>query len=227
MYRKIIQVEKSIDALDSINAAEVAEEVWRNSWGRWLLSPLYKQAEESREEIEHKDRARQERRVEKDLKERRLESLRSDLRREESSLDAFKKESRAADLRDDQAIRAIETRIGDRAARERMAREMAESERRARIWRQQREQQEKQAQEAREPSGGPSSSGSGAKGGERADSTSSASMKAGGRKSNVVQHFHSALRFGHICCNVRAARLGHVPDAKARYDRCTNAERQI
>ncbi|KAK0302490.1 hypothetical protein LTR82_017855 [Friedmanniomyces endolithicus] len=148
LHRNIRQVEKSIEALNSIKAADLAEQAWNNSWGRWLLSPLYKQAEESREEIERKDRARQERRVEKDLKERRLESLRSDLRREESLLDALKKESKAADLRDDQAIRAIETRISDRAARERVARAMAEWERRERMQRQHREQQERQAQEA-------------------------------------------------------------------------------
>lgn len=65
-------MEQEIKNLDSIVAAEAAAEAQKNSWGTWLLSPIYKTVEDTEEEKEHKDRERQVRKGEKDMKERRL-----------------------------------------------------------------------------------------------------------------------------------------------------------
>ncbi|KAJ8109500.1 hypothetical protein OPT61_g7413 [Boeremia exigua] len=67
------QLQKAIQSLDSISAAEAAEEARKYSWGTWLLSPFYKKAEDSEEVKAQKDRARQERRIERDMKERRFD----------------------------------------------------------------------------------------------------------------------------------------------------------
>jgi hypothetical protein len=122
--------------LDTIFAAEAAVEAQKNSWGAWLLSPIYKKAEDSEEEKERKDRARQERRIEKDIKERRLDSKKADLKTQNSLSEKAKEEVDAADRSDDEKIRVIRARIWAREDRERREREKRE-----------RERQEKELQE--------------------------------------------------------------------------------
>lgn len=56
----------------------------KNGWGTWLLLAMYKKVEECEEEKARKDRERQERRIEKDLNERRLVSKKADLMRGKS-----------------------------------------------------------------------------------------------------------------------------------------------
>ncbi|KAF2703352.1 DnaJ-domain-containing protein [Pleomassaria siparia CBS 279.74] len=139
--QEIIRVlEKEIKILDRISAAEAAVEARRNSWGTWLLSPIYKMAEDSEEEKERKDRGRQERRVEKDMKERRLETRKVDL----------KKEVDAANLSDDRKISLLQARIWAREDQERRERERLERERMVKIWKQQQEQRERKEREAAE-----------------------------------------------------------------------------
>jgi len=127
------------------------QEAQKNSWGTWLLSPIYKKAEDSEEEKARKDRERQERRIEKDMKERRLGLKKADLKKEESLLRKAKEEVDAADLVDNGKIRVIQDRIRARETRERQERDRVERERIAKIWKQQQEEQrEKWEREAAE-----------------------------------------------------------------------------
>ncbi len=84
-----------------------------------MLSPIYKKAEESEEEKARKDRERQERRIEKDIKERRLGLKKADLVIEESGLRKAKEEGDAADLVDNGKIRVIQDRTRARETWER------------------------------------------------------------------------------------------------------------
>ncbi|RDW77879.1 hypothetical protein BP5796_05731 [Coleophoma crateriformis] len=143
LQRDIRRLEQEIKNLDSIAAAEAAEEAQKNSWGTWLLSPIYKKVEESEEEKAYKDRARQERRIEKDMKERRLDLKKVVLGKEESLLREVKERVDAADLIDNMKIREIQDRIRFREASERQERERQERERQER-GRQERERQERE-----------------------------------------------------------------------------------
>ncbi|KAJ4300740.1 hypothetical protein N0V90_002828 [Kalmusia sp. IMI 367209] len=147
LQRRIRQLELEIKILAKIEAAEAAQ---KNSWVAWLLSPVYRKPEESEEERERKDRARQERRIEKDMKERRLESRRTDLKNEQNLFIKAKEEVDAADLSDDVKIRTILARIWLRESLEREERERAERDKAARFWKEQQEQWAQQAREARE-----------------------------------------------------------------------------
>ena len=80
-------MEQAIKNLASLIAAMAAEEARKNSWGTWLLSPLYKKVQESEEVKAQKDIARQERRIEKDMKERRLEAEKAKLKATKTSLE--------------------------------------------------------------------------------------------------------------------------------------------
>jgi hypothetical protein len=144
------RLEQEIKNLDSILAAEAAEEAQKRSWGTWLLSPIYKKREDSEEEKARKDRGRQERRIEKDMKERRLGLKKADLRKEESLLRKAKEAVDAADLVDNEKIREIQDMIWAIENWERQKRERAEKERAARIWKQQQEQWQKREREAAE-----------------------------------------------------------------------------
>jgi len=143
-------LEQEIKNLDSIVAAEAAEEAQKNSWGNWLLSPIYKKAEDSEEEKARKDRERQERKIEKDMKERRLGLKKADLKKEESLLRKAKEVVDAADLVENEKIRVIQDRIRARETWARQERERVERERIARSWKQQQEQREKREREAAE-----------------------------------------------------------------------------
>ncbi|KAH9208348.1 DnaJ domain-containing protein, partial [Leptodontidium sp. 2 PMI_412] len=150
LQRNIRRLEQEIKNLDSIIAAEAAREAQKNSWGNWLLSPIYKKAEDSEEEKARKDRERQERKIEKDMKERRLWLKKADLKEEESLLRKAKEEVDAADLVEDGKIRVIQDRIRARETWERQERERVERERIAKSWKQQQEQREKREREAAE-----------------------------------------------------------------------------
>ncbi len=157
LQRSIRRLEQEIANLASITVAEAAVEARKNSWGAWLSSLVYKLVEESEDEKARKERARQEKRIEKDLKERRLGSQQAQLQEEQSLLRKAKDNIDAADLRDDQSIRAVEARTREREAREWLERERVEREtakvereRLAKVWKQQQQQREKEAQEARE-----------------------------------------------------------------------------
>ncbi|KAI4220508.1 MAG: hypothetical protein L6R40_008674, partial [Gallowayella cf. fulva] len=107
-------------------------------------------AEDTEEEKAHKDRRRQERRIEKDIKERRLVLKQAGLKREEDLFRMAKEEIDAADLSDEGKMRVILARKWARESRERQEREKAERERQANIWKQQQEQREKREREAAE-----------------------------------------------------------------------------
>lgn len=158
LQRGIWQVEREVKRLNIIIDAEAATEAQKNSWTAWLMSPIFKKAEDTEEEKARKDRWRQESRIEKDMKERRLALKKADLKREQSLLEKAKEEIDAADLADERKIQMLQAKIRAREAWERQEREKvererekAERERMAKIRKQQqaqREQQEKEAAEA-------------------------------------------------------------------------------
>ena len=150
MKSNIRRLEQEIKTLNSIVTAAAATEAQNNSWGTWLLSPIYKKKEDSEEEKECKDRKRQERRIEKDMKERRLDLKKEDLKKEESLLRKAKEEVEAADLVDNRKMQVIQNRIRARETRERQEKEAAERVRAAKILKQQQEQREKLEREAAE-----------------------------------------------------------------------------
>ena len=151
LQRNIRRLEQEIKNLDSIVAAEAATEAQKNSWGTWLLSPIYGKAEEDSEEKKaRKDRERQERRIEKDMKERRLGLKKAELRKQEGLLVKAKEDVDDADMVDNENIRVLQKRIWTRETMERQDREKVERDRLARIRRQQQEQREKQDREAAE-----------------------------------------------------------------------------
>jgi hypothetical protein len=146
--RAIRRLEQEIKGLISIAAAEAAVEAQKNSWSMWLLSPLYKKAEDSEEVKAQKDRARQERRIERDMKERRLDGKRAELKATKAAMERSKTEIDAANVRDDAKIQELQTAIRRKEAWHMQEREKAAREKRAREMRQQQEQQQKKDREA-------------------------------------------------------------------------------
>jgi hypothetical protein len=146
LQRTIRRLEQDIKGLATITAAEKAQEASKNSWETWFLSPLTKKVEESEEMKAHNARKSQERKIEQDLKERRLISQKTQLQEKESGMRQAKEKIDAANLNNDNAIRILEARIEVRKeAHERRQREKAERERQAELQQQQREQREKDA----------------------------------------------------------------------------------
>jgi len=148
--REIRRLEQSISELNSILAAEAAAEAQKNSWSTWLLSPLYKRVEESDEDRARKDRARQERRIEKDMKERRLSANKEEVESIETSMNALQAEKDAADAEDERWILAFQRVIWSKENAQRLKREKAERELRAHQMRQQQEQRERREREEAE-----------------------------------------------------------------------------
>ena len=148
LQRGIRQLEQEIKNLVSIFDAEAAIEAQKNSWRTWLLSSISKKAEDTEEEKARKDRERQERRIEKDMKERRLGLKKAELKREEDLSRKAKKEIDVADLGDENKIQMIQASVRAREFRQRQEREIAERERKAKIWKQQQEEREKREREA-------------------------------------------------------------------------------
>lgn len=142
--RVIRRLEQDIKNLNSIFAAEVAVEAQKNSWKAWVLSSIYKKAEESGEEKALKDRARQERRIEKDMKERRLNVQKAELKATETSMRTAESRIKAADSSDEAMIQNIlyNIRLKEERERERLARERV-----AQLMKQQQEQLEKRRQQ--------------------------------------------------------------------------------
>ncbi|KFY05678.1 hypothetical protein V491_09062 [Pseudogymnoascus sp. VKM F-3775] len=157
IQRVLRRLEQQIKDLDSIAAAEAEVEARKNSWGTWLLSPIYKTVEDTEEEKARKDRGRQERKLEKDMKERWLEANRVDLKKQEDQLRIAKEQMDAANLADTIKITAIRDRISLRETRAREERERVEREKQRvererieRIRKQEREQREKKQREEAE-----------------------------------------------------------------------------
>lgn len=150
LQRSIRILEQEIKNLASIEAAERATEASKNSWGTWILSPLYKKVEESEEEKARKDIERQERRIQKDWKERRLGHQKSELLKKEDQMKEAKNKVDAENLRNDQSIEAIEARKRSREEQERRLKEREEQERMAGIRRAQAEQQARIRKEQQE-----------------------------------------------------------------------------
>jgi hypothetical protein len=150
IQREVKRFEQAIRDLVSIAAAEAVVEAQKNSWSTWILSPLYKKVEESEEVKAEKDRARQERRIEKDMKERRLRAVEERLKTAETSMRDSKAKVDAADLKDEMSILNLRYRVQRREYRERQEREAAARKAREEQMRRQQEQQEKARQEAAE-----------------------------------------------------------------------------
>ena len=49
LQRVLRRLEQEIKGLDSLAAAEAAVEAQKNSWGTWMLSPIYKTVEDTEE----------------------------------------------------------------------------------------------------------------------------------------------------------------------------------
>ena len=147
IQRDLRRLGQEIENLNGIAAAEAAEEAAWNTFGAWLLSPIWKKPTESEEKKARKDRERQERRIEKDMKERRVEVRKADLKTEQDRLEKAKREVDAADLNDDWRIRVIRARISTEEIRKRQEKEKLERERMANIWREM-QQQQREADEA-------------------------------------------------------------------------------
>ncbi|KAI3322864.1 DnaJ domain-containing protein [Xylariaceae sp. AK1471] len=148
LHREIWRLEQEIKTLVGIAAAVGAEEAWSKSWGAWFLSPIYKQAQLTDEDKARKERQNQERRIETDMKERRLEVKKKDLEKQERLFKNGQGETDTADRTDDLRIRRLQDVIDARLAREREAREKTQREEMARIRKQKQEQFEKERAEA-------------------------------------------------------------------------------
>lgn len=146
--RAIRRTEQEIQGLDSIVAAEAAEKAQRSSWSAWLLSPIYKTAEDSDEEKASKESARQERRIERDMKERRLAVQKANVEATEASMRAAKTDMDAANTKDEGMIQYILYQMQIRETRQRQERERLERENLAQQMRQQRAQREQREREA-------------------------------------------------------------------------------
>lgn len=140
-------MEQEIKILNITLAAEAVAVAQKNSWGAWLLSAIYKRAEDSEEEKARKDRGIQERRIEKDMKERWLEFRKVSLKNEEDLLRRTKEEVDAADLCDNKEIQRLRDVMRAREQMERQEKERIERERLAKIWKEHQEQREREEAE--------------------------------------------------------------------------------
>jgi hypothetical protein len=111
-------LEHEIGILTSIEAAEAAVEARDRSWTMWLLSSWYKKLERSEDDKAHDNRARQERRMRRNLQERFLEMKKSALEQQRASFENGKKDYELADSVDDRKIDVIRDRASERRCRE-------------------------------------------------------------------------------------------------------------
>lgn len=147
LQKGIQHLEQEIKNLESSLSAETATKAQNKSQRTRLLSPFYNKVEDSEEEKTDKDRSRQERTIEQDMKERRLEMKKAEVEREENLIKRAKEEVEAADWADDWKIGEIQARICLHKDRERQEREEMERERLAKIWKQEQEQKDWERQE--------------------------------------------------------------------------------
>lgn len=146
--RDVRRLENEITALDSITAAENAEEAQKNSWKTWFLSPISKEVEDTQEMKEQKDRARQERRIQKDVKDRRLLAAKARLASQEEELRVQMAKFEVANIKDQEIIGQLQDKIRQREERKRREKEEAERAQRAR--QEQKRAEAERAQRARE-----------------------------------------------------------------------------
>ncbi|TGO29995.1 hypothetical protein BPAE_0009g00930 [Botrytis paeoniae] len=142
LQKDIQSLKQSIELLKKNDAIEDVEEAWRNGWGAWLLFPVIKRAVVSEDEKERKDRSRQERKIEMNLKERRIEAKSVELDKEKALLRTAQREVELADQVDDGKLRMIEDRI--------KAKEQREADERARVYRERMAEVRKKEQEERD-----------------------------------------------------------------------------
>jgi hypothetical protein len=142
LQRAIRILEQEISKLTSFEVSDAAEDARMNSWGTWLLSPIYKKPEDSEEEKKCKDRAKQERQIQKHMKEKFLQSRKADLEKEEILFKLAKEEIDRADSEDDMKIRTIEAKMRAREQREAQVKARVEEERRERLRKEQQKQWE-------------------------------------------------------------------------------------
>ncbi|KAF7889077.1 hypothetical protein EAF00_009377 [Botryotinia globosa] len=142
LQKDIQSLKQSIELLKKNDAIEDAEEARKNGWGAWLLSPLIKREVVSEDEKERKDRSRQERKIEMNLKERRIEAKNAELDKEKGLLRMAQREVELADQVDDGKLRMIENRI--------KAKEQRQADERARIYRERMAEARKAEQKERD-----------------------------------------------------------------------------
>jgi hypothetical protein len=148
LQESIRVLKREIKNLVSVADAEAAVEARKNSWATWAFSGLSKKVDEGEDEKARKDRQRQERKIEIDLKERRLSSQEAQLQEKEKTLKQAQAAFNAANLANATRIQIIETRRRDRRAREQKEKERVEQERLEKIQKERAEQAAKEANEA-------------------------------------------------------------------------------
>ncbi|TGO38201.1 hypothetical protein BHYA_0080g00490 [Botrytis hyacinthi] len=142
LQKDIQSLKQSIELLKKNDAIEDVEQAWKDGWGAWLLSPLIKREVVSEDEKERKDRSRQERKIEMNLKERRIEAKSAELDKEKGLLRTAQREMELADQVDDGKLRIIEDKM--------KAREQRQADERARIYRERMAEARKAEQKERD-----------------------------------------------------------------------------
>lgn len=120
----IQKLKEEIENLASTAAAEVSGEA-NNNWSSWILSSITNNNEDSEEVKAQKEIKRQERRIEKDMKERKLTECHEKLKAEEALLKKAQEEENTAARADESKKREIRNRssVRERKQKEREARE--------------------------------------------------------------------------------------------------------
>jgi hypothetical protein len=144
------RLEKEIRDLQDVAAAETAEKDWENSWTLYLMSPIFKRPQRTEEEILRRDRERQERRIQKDMKERRMQANKTSLTKKEAQLAAAREAFESADRGDAARIETLRRIIEMHSARERAERDRIEVERLEKLRKQAEEDRRRREVEARE-----------------------------------------------------------------------------
>ena len=112
-------MKQELERLARTEAYETDLESREGSWASNYRSPQTQHLYDNEEEKTRRDRARQERMIEKDLRERRLDRFQRELLNRQNQIDEAKKCIDAQNLRDDQAIESILLRLRSRGPRER------------------------------------------------------------------------------------------------------------
>ena len=149
LQQNIDTLEQELEGIvDAAATAEAAAQAQDSTWSAWLLHPITWPVEVGEEETVHQERQKQERKIEQDMKGRRLEYAKADLKSAEDALAQAKQERDAADIMDTYKIRAIEAKASARQTREAQQKHRSENDRVAREW--QLKQQELRTQQLRD-----------------------------------------------------------------------------
>lgn len=124
--RVIRQLQKTIADLAFIRKAEKDEDAAANSWGTWIMSPLYAKRTESEEEKQHKANERLMRLHNSNLKEQMLNVKMQKLKVWETDLEQARVRFETTDRIYDARVKAIQERINARRRAEQQDR-MAEA----------------------------------------------------------------------------------------------------